>query len=100
MARRAEASSTQLRSPARGIGLAFSPGLGPPLGDELVRKADSGGDVCEAPAQPLEHGITLFQHKALIFHQGDEDVSRSDSQLAADLGRDHETALGPNRNFG
>jgi len=50
--------------------------------------------VREAPA-PLEHGFTLLEHEAVILDDGDEDVSGSDPQLAADLGRDHEAAWGP-----
>src|SRR5436305_9174670 len=98
MASRAEASSTQLRSSA--IRLAFPPRFGPPLGDELVRETDPGGDVREALAQPPEHGLPLLEHEAAVLDGGDEGVSGNEAKLAADLGRDHEAALGSDGNSG
>src|SRR3954447_1283659 len=98
MASRADASSTQLRS--SDIRLVFPSRLGPPLGDELIRQADPGGDVREALAQPPEHGLTLLEHEAAVLDGGDEGVSGSEAELAADLGRDHEAALGPDGNSG
>jgi hypothetical protein len=101
MASRAEASSTQLRFPSSGgIRLLFPPRLDSPLGDELVRETDSRRDVREALAQPPEHGVTLLEHEPAVLDPGDEDVSGSDPQLAAEVGRDHEAALGTDGNLG
>ena len=99
MASTAEASKTQVRPSVGGIYLAFPLGLGPPLRKELIRETNSGGDVRKAPAYSLEYHFTLFQNEALILDDGHEDISRSDPQFAADFGRDHKTALGPDRNF-
>jgi hypothetical protein len=76
-----------------GSSLFLAPALRTPLGNQLVRKADFGGNSLEPLEQAPEDRLPLLEDQALALYEGEEHIPRTDPHLTPDFGWYDQAAL-------